>query len=46
MTIDTYFDDIRFVIDHSLNMKDETWEIFQGAERMYIPKMNIDFVMC
>lgn len=31
VTINSYFGDIRFVIDHTLNMKNETWEIFEGA---------------
>lgn len=31
-TIDTYFGDIRFVIDRSWNMKNECWENFERAE--------------
>lgn len=29
---DAYFDNIRFVIDQSWTMKNESWEIFEKAE--------------
>lgn len=32
ITIDIYFDDIRFVVDQRWNIKNENWEIFEGAQ--------------